>query len=159
MTSPNPNLAFRERTIGDFTIPTLDLGDERRSLCLHVSEKIANSGSSKPDLQSWKARIASEVKCKRGEQAWNRNAKFAISIDFRFNMANHRNQKLDLDNFVKPVIDAVAGGLFCDNETDLENIEKWKFPDHNFYTLLIHRLTDAPRRDGEGVAICVSASG
>ena len=159
MTSQNTNFAFRERTIGGFTIPTVERGDAQRSLCIHVSEKIANSASSRSDLQPWKARIASKVKCKRGKQAWNPNAKFAISIGFRFNMANHRNQKLDVDNFVKSVIDAIAGGLFCCNETDPENITQWNFPDHNFHTLLIHRLPDAPRRDGEGVAICVSANG
>ena len=163
MTSPNPNLAFRERTIGDFTIPTLDRGDERRSLTLPVSGFIANSISTtrtgKARLDKWKAEVMSAVKAKRGGREWNSNAKFAISIGFRFNMANHYNRKLDVENFLKPVVDALAAGLFCDNETDAKDVRIWNYDDSNFDTLLIHRLPDAPRRDGEGVAICVSASG
>lgn len=30
MTSPTPNFAFRTRTIGDFAIPTIALGDAMR---------------------------------------------------------------------------------------------------------------------------------
>ena len=163
MTSPNPNLAFRERTIGDFTIPTLDRGDERRSLTLPVSGFIANSISTsrtgKARLDGWKIQVASEVKAARGGRAWNSNAKFAVSIGFAFNAANHGSQPLDVENFLKPVVDALAAGLFCDNATDPRNIRTWNYDDSNFDTLLIHRLPDAPRRDGEGVAICVSASG
>ena len=163
MTSPNTNLAFRERTIGDFTIPTLARGDERRSLTLPVSGFIANSISTsrtgKARLDGWKIQVASEVKAARGGSAWNSNAKFAVSIGFRFNAANHGSQPLDVENFLKPVVDALAAGLFCDNSTDPRGISLWNYDDSNFDTLLIHRLPDAPRRDGEGVAICVSASG
>ena len=163
MTSPNPNLAFRERTIGDFTIPTLDRGDEQRSLTLPVSGFIANSiytsRTGKARLDGWKAEVMSAVKAKRGGRAWNSNAKFAVSIGFRFNAANHGSQPLDVENFLKPVVDALAAGLFCDNETDAKDVRIWNYDDSNFDTLLIHRLPDAPRRDGEGVAICVSASG
>ena len=163
MTSPNPNLAFRERTIGDFTIPTLARGDERRSLTLPVSGFIANSISTsrtgKARLDGWKVQVASEVKAARGGRAWNSNAKFAVSIGFRFNAANHGSQPLDVENFLKPVVDALAAGLFCDNATDPRRISLWNYDDSNFDTLLIHRLPDAPSRDGEGVAICVSASG
>ena len=163
MTFQNTNLAFRERTIGDFTIPTLDRGDGERSLTLPVSGFIANSiptsKTGKARLDEWKTQVMSEVKAARGEREWNSNAKFAISIGFRFNMANHYNRKLDVENFLKPVVDALAAGLFCDNATDPRRIAKWDYDDSNFDTLLIHRLPDAPSRDGEGVAICVSASG
>ena len=163
MTSPNPNLAFQERTIGDFTIPTLDRGDERRSLTLPVSGFIANSiytsRTGKARLDGWKIQVASEVKAARGGRAWNSSAKFAVSIGFRFNAVNHGSQPLDVENFLKPVVDALAAGLFCDNATDPRGISLWNYDDSNFDTLLIHRLPDAPRRDGEGVAICVSANG
>ena len=171
MTSPNPNLAFRERTIGDFTIPTLARGDAKRpSLTLSVSGKIINSVVDKQrqqQQQDWKVEIATAVKAERGGDAWNSDANFTISVGFRFNVNSGWHgyakggapQKLDVENFLKPVVDALAAGLFCDNETDPRDISVWDYDDSNFNTLLIHRLPDAPRRDGEGVAICVSASG
>ena len=163
MTSPNTKFAFRERTIGGLTIPTVERGDARRSLRLPVSGFIANSiytsRTGKARLDEWKVQVASAVKAKRGRRAWNSNAKFAVSIGFAFNAANHGSQPLDVENFLKPVVDALAAGLFCDNATDPRGISLWNYDDSNFDTLLIHRLPDAPRRDGEGVAICVSANG
>ena len=73
-------------------------------------------------------------------------------------LPSHGNQKnLDVENFIKPVIDALAAGLFCDPDQDPQEIAKWGFDDSNFRTLLIHRLDDATRRDDEGVAISVSS--
>ena len=116
MTSPNPNFAFRARTIGGFTIPTIERGDARRSLRLPVSGFIANSISTsrtgKARLDDWKKNVMSAVKAERGGRAWNSNAKFAVSIGFRFNAANHGSQPLDVENFLKPVVDALAAGLF-----------------------------------------------
>ena len=163
MTSQNPNFAFRASEIGDFSIPTIERGDARRSLRLPVSGFIANSiytsRTGKARLDDWKKNVMSAVKAERGGRAWNSNAKFAISIGFRFNAANHGSQPLDVENFLKPVVDALAAGLFCGDETEAEDIAVWNYDDSNFDTLLIHRLPDARNREGEGVAICVSASG
>lgn len=163
MTSQNPNFAFQQRTIGGLAIPTIERGDARRSLSLPVSGFIANSISTsrtgKARLDDWKAKVMSEVKAARGGRAWSSDAKFAISIGFRFNAANHGSQPLDVENFLKPVVDALAAGLFCDNSTSPKDIRIWNYDDSNFDTLLIHRLPDAPSPNGEGVAICVSASG
>ena len=160
MTPQSPNFAFRTRTIGDFAIPTIERGDAERDMRLPVSGFIVNSiTENKTRLNDWKVKIASEVKAARRGRAWNSNAKFAVSIGFRFNAANHGYQPLDVENFLKPVVDALAAGLFCDDSTDPRRIRRWDYDDSNFDTLLIHRLPDAPTRQGEGVAICVSASG
>ncbi len=158
----NLNLVYAEREIGDMTVPALEFSDGAPSLSIPVIGKIINSVVDKPrqpQQQAWKAEIASAVKAARRGRAWNSNAKFAISIGFRFNAANHGNQPLDVENFLKPVVDALAAGLFCDDATDPRRIGRWNYDDSNFDTLLIHRLPDAPTPQGEGVAICVSASG
>lgn len=159
----SPNFAFRTRTIGDFSIPTIARGDAKRTLQLPVRGFIANSISTSPTgkarLDEWKVNVASAVKTARRGRAWDSNAKFAVSIGFRFNAANHGNQPLDVENFLKPVVDALAAGLFCGDSDDPRRIRRWDYDDSNFDTLLIHRLPDAPTPQGEGVAICVSASG
>ena len=158
----SPNFAFRNQRIGDFAIPTIKRGDAKRTLHLPVSGFIANSvptsRTGEARLDEWKIRVATAVKAARRGRAWNPNDKFAVSIGFRFNAANHGNRKMDVENFLKPVVDALAAGLFCDDATDPRRIRRWDYDDSNFDTLLIHRLPDAPTPQGEGVAICVSAS-
>ena len=108
--------------------------------------------------QDWKVSVASGVKEMRGAAAWNPSGNFAISLGLSFYLPSHGNQKnLDVENFIKPVIDALAAGLFCDPDQDPQEIAEWGFDDSNFRTLLIHRLDDATRRDDEGVAISVSS--
>ena len=156
------NLVYSERAIGNMVAPTLAFADARRSLSVAVGGYIVNSiTENKARLNDWKVRVASAVKAERGAWQWDEGAKFAISIGFRFNTNSgwHGYTPLDVENFLKPVVDALAAGLFCDNATDPGRIAKWDYDDSNFDTLLIHRLPDAPRRDGEGVAICVSANG
>ena len=67
-------------------------------------------------------------------------------------------QGLDVENFIKPILDAIAAGLLYDEETDLSTVKKWNYNDSNFNTLLIHRLADATKRQDEGIAISVSSS-
>ena len=52
-------------------------------------------------------------------------------LEFRFHPANHGYQSLDVENFLKPVIDAVAAGLFCEKEEDPLKIEHWNYDDSN----------------------------
>ena len=102
--------------------------------------------------------MASGVKEVRGAAAWNPAGNFAISLGLSFHLPSHGNQKnLDVENFIKPVIDALAAGLFCDPGQDPQEIAEWRYDDSNFRTLLIHRLDDATRSDDEGVAISASS--
>ncbi len=66
-------------------------------------------------------------------------------------------QPLDVENFIKPVIDAVSAGLFMDQQTRPSDVRHWNFDDSNFNTLLIHRLPDADSPSDEGIAVCISS--
>ncbi|MXY22656.1 MAG: hypothetical protein F4Y49_15135 [Dehalococcoidia bacterium] len=119
----------------------------------------------KDRLQSWKVAVSSKVKSERGGKAWNTQAQYAIAISFSFFAADHGYRRrrdgqceLDVENFVKPVVDGLAAGLFCDNDKDPNRIEHWNYDDSNFNTLLIHRLPDADEPEDEGIAISVSSS-
>ena len=121
-----------------------------------VRGTIINSIGPKERQQKWKRMMAAAIKRERGGARWNPDDLYAIALEFRFHPANHGNLALDVENFVKPVVDAFAGGLFVEPGMDLEAIERWDFPDSNFRTLLIHRADDPPSRDREGVHIFVS---
>ena len=167
MTSQTAGLAFTERKIGEWTVPTIEFSD---ALCtpLHVAvnnDVIINSTGNSNKQQKWKVRVASEVNRKREKLHWSSDDRYAISIGFIFHPSNHggrvnrrRQAKLDVENYVKPIVDAIAAGLFCPSSTELQNIRKWDFDDSNFNTLLIHRLPDARTRSGEGIAISVSVA-
>ena len=127
-----------------------------------VTETIANSitelGYRKTCKHGiWRIKIASETKSARGDGIWNSGNDYALTLAFNFHPGTYRRQKLDVENYVKPVVDALAAGLFCPQETEPKDIQKWDYDDSNFKTLLIHRLPDADVREKEGVAICISA--
>ena len=159
---PNQQLTFNDRKIGPWTVPTIELKGAALSLQQHVSGTIINSITDglrgRERQQEWKVSVASEVKKVRGAAAWNPSGNFAISLGFSFHLPSHGNQKnLDVENFIKPVIDALAAGLFCDPGQDPREIAEWRYDDSNFRTLLIHRLEDASRSENEGVSISVSS--
>ena len=155
-------LAFGYRTVGDWPVPVVAFRDARRTASLRVMGEVGNSVPTSPRgrqvQQAWKVAVASEVKAARGDQPWDAGDEFAITLAFSFCPELHGGprQKLDVENFVKPTIDALAAGLLCAPETDPASISHWNYDDSNFNTLLIHRLPDAERREGEGVAIFVS---
>ena len=163
MTSQTAGLVFAERKIEEWTVPTIEFSrPSRRPLRVPVNRKIINSTTENSNEQKkWKAQVAYAVKAKRGPQPWCERDKYAISLAMCFHPGNHGNRKqykdLDVDNYVKPILDAIAGGLFCPNSTELCNISSWDCNDSNFNTLLIHRLSDARTPAGEGIAISVSA--
>ena len=158
----NHQLLFEYRKIGPWTIPTIELEGATLSLQQHVSGTIINSitdsQQGRDRQQDWKVSVASEVKKVRGTAAWNPSGVFAISLGLSFYLPSHGNQKnLDVENFIKPIIDALAAGLFCDPGRDPQEITEWKYDDSNFRTLLVHRLDDATRSENEGVSISVSS--
>ena len=110
----------------------------------------------KERLQTWKRTVASAIRRERGGATWNPDHFYAITLEFRFHPANHGNQTLDVENDVKPVVDAVAAGLFMAAEEDPSAIRLWNFPDSNFRTLLIHRAADPPSAEQEGICVFVS---
>ena len=157
--SNSNEFTFKESRIEGWIVPTIEFSEPapaRPPLCVAVSKVIINSNTAGTRQHEWKAKIASAIKDKRGEQPWRKRDEYAISLAMRFHLGSHRNQKLDADNFVKPILDAVAAGLFCCNCTEPYSITNWKYDDSNFKTLLIHRLPDAETRCDEGIAVCVS---
>ena len=119
-----------------------------------MSGVIINSTITDIRQYKWKVKIASAIRAKRGAQHWCAADEYAISLTMRFHLGSHGGNKLDADNFVKPILDAIAAGLFCSSNPSAT--ENWDFPDYNFKTLLIHRLPDAETRCDEGIAVCVS---
>ena len=162
MTSQSAGLVFAERKIGEWSVPTIEFSRPSRPyLRVAVNGVIINSivdgARGKENQQNWKAQVASVVKRALGMQSWNAADEYAISLAMRFHLGSHGNMDLDAENFVKPIIDAIAAGLFSDSQTQLQNIKRWGYDDSNFNTLLIHRLPDARTLAGEGIAISVSA--
>ena len=117
---------------------------------------IVNSFTVGPRQQVWKRTVASTIKRVRDGLPWDPRDLYAVTLEFRFHPSNHQNQELDVENYVKPVVDAVAAGLFLEEEKDPSEIETWAFPDSNFRTLLIHRAANPKDKDGEGVRVSVS---
>ena len=181
MTADNDGLTLRSRDIGGFmAVPTIEFIAALPLLTILVPGLVINSITERADaLQAWKVRVASAVKAARGEGPWNLAFAYAITVGISFHLPSHNNPKqLDVENFVKPIIDATAAGLFCGNQTDPATIQSsrrrpggrvgyepgavpmryWAdYDDSGFTTLLIHRLPDAPSREAEGAAIAVSA--
>ena len=162
MTIENDGLALRSRDIEGLVLPTPEFtADEARLLCARVYGVIGNSVPNglegKAKQTRWKIQVASRVKELRGERPWQTGDSYAITVGFGFHMPSHGNRKLDVENFVKPAIDALAAGLFCHAQVNPRDIQRWNYDDSNFTTLLIHRLPDAVSREAEGAAIAVSS--
>jgi len=121
----------------------------------------------KKRLRDWKLRLASEVKAKRGRD-WDPDEhgpgehRYAVTLRFRF---RSRPTKLDVDNYVKPVLDGLAAGLFLPENRDPSDLRTFAahhgVDDSHFQTLLIRRLLDLPdskEREDEEVHLFVSRS-
>ena len=61
---------------------------------------------------------------------------------------------MDIENYIKPIFDGVAAGLFC--EKDVDKFVSFKFDDSNFVNLYIERLPDAKIDSDEGVIITIA---
>ena len=130
----------------EFTLKdgVLRFNGEARSFRATVEGSIINP-QTQPSLrvQDWKEKVARAVKAKRGGAQWCSKHRYAVTLQFRF--CRHPNQKLDVDNFVKPVLDGLRDGLCVD--------------DSRFRILLIHRLPNAETTEEEVVCLFVSSTG
>ncbi len=162
MAIENDGLTLGRRDIGGWSLPTLEFtADEASLLRVPVRGVIGNSvptSRTGTDIRDrWRVQVASRVKEARGERPRQPSDSYAVAIGFSFHMPSHGNQKLDVENFVKPTIDALAAGLFCPAHMNPQDIQRWDYDDSKFTTLLIHRLPDAASREAEGAAIAVSS--
>lgn len=140
-------------------VPAVTFDDETRSLVVAVRgvvrNSIPNTAVGRSALHAWKQHVTKQVGERRGVRPWSPNDEYAVSLGLRFHLQNHWNREVDIDNYCKPVLDAVAAGLF-DPEPD--RVTKWRgYPEHRFRTLLIHRLRDGAYPEQEGVVVIVSA--
>ena len=155
MATENDGLTLGVRNIGDFgAVPTIEfVQPDQDTLCVPVVGEIINSvvdGARRADQQAWKAQVASAVESERGNAVWNDGDAYAITLGLRF---YPKAQDFDVDNYVKPILDALAKGLGL----PWKGKREWDYDDSNFTTLLIHRLPDAGSREAEGAAIAVSS--
>ena len=139
-------------------VPTVQLDGETRALVVAVRgvvrNSIPNTAPGRAALHEWKRLVTRQVGGRRGERPWSPHDEYAVSLGLRFHLPNHWNREVDVDNYCKPVLDAVAAGLF-DPEPD--GVTRWRgYPEHRFRTLLVHRLRDGSYPAQEGAVIVVS---
>ena len=137
--------------------------EEAKSVSTSVKGPIINSAPNKKQkraLRHWKEKVACAAKDVRGEAKWNPRDLYAVTLEFRFH--RHPEQKLDVDNFIKPVLDGVGAGLFLPEDTDPRELLRFDdyhgVDDSNFWILLIHRLPNPPTPEEEGIRLFVSST-
>ncbi|MCY4474049.1 MAG: hypothetical protein OXC83_01275 [Chloroflexi bacterium] len=151
---------IEEISIWDVPVINLHGGIDSLTVSVHgiIANSVPTSLTGKANLKNWKIQIASKTKATRGDGPWDPSKRFAITLGMSFCPGLHGGRDLDIENFVKPIVDALAAGLFCAPETEPAEIQRFDYDDSNFNTLLIHRLPDTAHRDQEGVAIHVSVT-
>jgi len=155
----------------EFTLKdgVLRFNDEAKRVATSVKGRIINSrsggrqGSARQAWnrarQAWIRDVACVVKAKRGRDRWCSKHRYAVTLQFRF---HPRPTPLDVDNYVKPVLDGLAAGLFSEKDpADIETFAAHNgVDDSNFRTLLIRRLPDLPDdQEPEEVRLFVSSTG
>ena len=153
-------MRVEQRDIGPLRIHVVSFNDETRTLSFNVKGIIGNfaatSERGKFYYQEWKRLVASAAKTLRGDSAWSTQSHYCITCGFTFHMPSHGNRKLDVENFIKATLDALAAGLFCSEDQDPRQIQRYDYDDSNFRYLFIQRLEDALTESDEGVAINIS---
>lgn len=95
-------------------------------------------------LNKWKCKIADEINNKITKSINPR--KTAVSLSLFFSMGLHGNKKFDTENFIKPVLDGIAKGLFAKDWSNERKQEKIKFneDDSLFHSVYFerHDITD-----------------
>lgn len=127
-----------------------------------VGGPIVNSvvdAKAKEKLHCWKVRIVCAVKAARGESSLDPGVPRAVTVGFSFHPGNHGGHTADLDNFIKPVLDAAAAGLFCRRDKHPEQVAKWDFDDSAFGPISMYRLPTPARREDEGACIVIASAG
>jgi len=149
-------LELHEATVNGFNVNFLEFSDGIRVMQISIAGTIINSivdTPAKDKLLSWKKQIANHIYSKR-QCKQNSKKHYAISIGMRFYPQKHGYGDLDIENYIKPILDGVAKGIFCDSEA--LRIDKFNFDDSNFVHLYIERLPDAKIENEEGIVITIS---
>lgn len=155
------NLTIKGETIGRWELPVLAV-DGSTTVSFPVLGIIGNSvptsDTGKKRLAEWKTAVAVAAKAARGPLCWESRWNYAITVGFAFHPPTHGNMACDIENFVKPCVDALAAGLFCLVDMDPRTIQKFNYDDSNFVRLFIQRLPDARNVSEEGAAFYVATN-
>lgn len=156
-----PKMHLRTKQVSDWSLNWLEFSNSKTVINTIICGTIANvsptTEGGREKLQRWKRQIAMEIKSKRGKQAHDPKNHYIVSLGMRFNAMNHGDGQIDLDNFIKPILDGIAAGLFCGENDDLSTIEKYnQFNDSNFRHLYVERVINGEPQKEEGVSITVS---
>ena len=123
-----------------------------------IGNSITTSETGRQKTVAWKLAVAEAVRRIRGTHASLSTGRCAVTLGMSFHPSSHGRQSLDIENFLKPALDALACGLAIGPDEDLSTLARWHFDDSRFVYLLIHRLPDAAAAAGEGAAFIVSSS-
>ena len=136
----------------DFTLEdgVLRFNDETTSFRATVQGQIINRQTQPSRVPDWMEKVECTVKTALAGAVWNREHLCAVTVQFCFCFGHGsprpKDQQLDLDNYIKPVLDGLKKGL----DTD----------DSKFRILLIRRLPDAAHSlEEEEVHLFVSSAG
>jgi len=157
-TRNNPILHFKQEVIEGLVTNFLQFENGVIILKKVVFGRIVNSVPSPNDKENqlqWKRTIAKSVYLSKTSESHSSEDYYAISLNMRFNLKNNHAKKLDVENYVKPVLDAIAMGLFS-HDADLDKITKFDADDSNFNHLYIERSKDVASPSEEGITIVVS---
>ncbi|MFZ0184829.1 MAG: hypothetical protein WAL88_08360 [Nitrosotalea sp.] len=147
------NLKLDTVLVDDWKINYLDFDKSTLILKKVVFGKIINSVTEqKEELLNWKRKIVESVFNEKIIVNPSSDSTYAISLSFRFHPQCHSSNKLDVENYVKPVIDGIAAGMFS---KDPSTVTKFNFDDSNFKHILIEKLDTPVTPSNEGVAIVV----
>ncbi len=146
--------------VGPWTLSVVRFAHGPNNLMVPVAGFVANavptSERGRQRLRDWKFLVAAAVRDRRGGSPWDAAAACAISIGFSFHPLSHGTAPLDVENFVKPTLDAVAAGLFSKDDGHSFAPMRYDFDDSQFSTLFFQRLPDAqtPAEEGAAVHVC-----
>lgn len=147
-------LKFSTDYVEDWKVNYLDFEIGKLVLKKVVRGKIINSITEhKIELLNWKQKIAENISQAKVIAEPKNYAIYAVSLSFRFHQKYHSSNKLDVENYIKPVIDGIAAGLFSKNPG---SVTKFDYDDSNFKHLLIEKLDSPLNPSDEGVAIVLT---
>ena len=152
-------LETRYETIGQWRLPVLAVPRPTSVLSTSVrapiGNAVANSAKAKQRTADWKRAVGGAVRAAGGTSRRDPRDHWAITMGFAFHPRLHGSGSFDVENFMKPTLDAIAAGLFAAVDVDVATIVAWKHDDSNFRHILVHRLPDVRADCEEGAAVFI----
>jgi len=157
----NNELKMVYENVNGWNFYALEFTNDKNILKKLVPGKLSNSqtdGGKKIRFEC-QTKIANEIRTIRGPIPRNEKNKFAISLGMKFTQDHpNQDQQFDVDNFIKPIFQGIAAGLFSDGELppDIEDFRK--YDDSCFTHLYVERLDDRAESGGVAKLFCKSDS-